>query len=65
MRKYVFGYWAEKNDEPTDLEKIIEAPDIESAIQKFKDETRVYRRITLIKEIPKIVYPHEMDKKTN
>lgn len=51
MRKYLFHYWIEKNDESVDCEKFIEADDIESALVSFKENTRVYRRITKIEEV--------------
>lgn len=52
MRKYLVQYWTEQNDESTDLEKIIEAEDFDAAVTKFKEETRLFRRITLVKELP-------------
>lgn len=51
MRKYLIYYWAEKNDDAVDCEKIIEASNIDEALIKFKDVTIVYKRITQIKEI--------------
>jgi hypothetical protein len=51
MRKYIIYYWAERNDEATDLEEIIEADNIEQAIQKFKSEVSSFKRITTVTEI--------------
>ena len=51
MRNYLFYYWAEKNDDSVDCEKIIPAEDIEMALVKFKEQIKVYKRITLIKEL--------------
>lgn len=51
MRNYLFYYWAEKNDDAVDCEKIIPAESIEVALSKFKEEVKVYKRITLIKEL--------------
>ena len=51
MRNYLFYYWAEKNDDAVDCERIIPAENIEVALSKFKEEVKVYKRITQIKEI--------------
>jgi hypothetical protein len=51
MRKYLVAYYAEKNDECHDLEKIIEADNIEEAIKFFKSRVRVRKRITAISEL--------------
>jgi hypothetical protein len=51
MRKYLIYYWAEKNDDAVDCEKIIEASNIQEALNKFLNMTIVYKRITQIKEI--------------
>ena len=52
MRRYLIFYWAEQNDEATDLEIIIEANNIKEAIDKFEEEVRVFKRITTIAELP-------------
>ena len=52
MKRYLVCYYAERDDVCTDLEKIIEADDIEKALKKFKDETRLYRSITSISLMP-------------
>jgi len=52
MRKYLIFYYAEKNDECHDLEKIIEADNIEEAIKFFKSRVRIMKRITTITELP-------------
>jgi len=36
MKKYLVCYWAERNDEATDLETFVEADDITEALKKFK-----------------------------
>jgi len=35
MRKYLICYWAERNDEATDLEKFVDADNIMEALEKF------------------------------
>lgn len=52
MRKYLVYYYAEKNDECHDLEKIIEADSIEEAIKFFKSRVRIMKRITTVTELP-------------
>lgn len=52
MRKYLIFYWAERNDEPTDLEIIVKAENIEDAIKQFKKEVSSFKRITTITELP-------------
>lgn len=51
MRKYIVYYWAERNDEATDLEKVVHADNIEQAIEKFKSEVSSYKRITTVTEL--------------
>ena len=51
MRNWLICYYTEKNDECTDLEVIIQAEDIEQALDKFKNKFKVYKRITSITEI--------------
>ena len=51
MRKYEFKYRVEVSDECDYREKIIQSSNIEEAIIKFKEQTRVYKRITQIKEL--------------
>jgi len=53
MNEYLFCYWAERHDVCTDLEKIIEAKSIESAIEIFK-RTTSYKSIDSISRIPNI-----------
>jgi hypothetical protein len=35
MRKYLICYWAERNDEATDLETFVEADNMMEALEKF------------------------------
>ena len=61
MRKYLICYLVERNDECQDLEQIIMADNLETALIIFTDHFRVYKRITSITEqsnvsqYPKIV----------
>ena len=50
MRKYLFCYYTEINDECRDLEKIIEADNFKEAVIKFDDST-VYKKIHSASEI--------------
>lgn len=52
MRKYLVFYYAERNDECYDLERIVEANDMIDAIDKFNKEVRLFKRITTITELP-------------
>lgn len=52
MRRYLIFYYVEQNDECVDLEKIVEANDILAAINVFNDETKAFKRITTITELP-------------
>jgi len=45
-------YYVEQNDDCVDLERIVEANDILAAINVFNDETKSYKRITTITELP-------------
>ena len=51
MNEYLFCYWTERNDVCTDLEKIVKAANLESAIVIFKRDT-VYKSIEFISRIP-------------
>lgn len=46
--KYLITYWAEKNDEATDIEIIIEADSIEDAKIKFLNLNIVHKKIDKI-----------------
>lgn len=48
MSRYIIKYWTERNDEPTDIEVIIEANDLIEAIKKFLDSKPIYRKIESI-----------------
>lgn len=52
MRRYLIFYWAEQNDEATDLEIIIEASNIKEAINKFEKQVKLFKRISTITELP-------------
>jgi hypothetical protein len=52
MRKYLIFYYAERNDECVDLEHIVEANDMVSAINVFNNEIKMIKRITTITELP-------------
>jgi hypothetical protein len=52
MRRYLVCYYTEKDDVCCDLEKIVEAVDIEKALEIFKSKTRIYKRITCVTELP-------------
>lgn len=51
MKKYLITYWTERNDEPTDIEIVIEAEGIIEATKKFLDMNLVYRKISDIREL--------------
>jgi cob(I)alamin adenosyltransferase len=51
MRKYQIEYWFENNDDSDYALITIEADNIEQAIINFKNKVRLYRKITVIKEI--------------
>jgi hypothetical protein len=48
MSRYIIKYWTEINDEPTDVEVIIEANDLIEAMKKFLDSNPIYRKIESI-----------------
>jgi hypothetical protein len=52
MRRYLIFYYAERNDECFDLEHIVEAENILSAINVFNNEKELFKRITTITELP-------------
>ena len=52
MRRYLIFYYAERNDECTDLEHIVEAYDISAAIKAFEYQIKSFKRITTITELP-------------
>ena len=51
MRRYLIFYYIEQNDECHDMEKIIEADNIEEAIKFFKSRIKINKRITTITEL--------------
>jgi hypothetical protein len=51
MKKYLICYWAERNDEATDLEEIVEAANIMEAVRNFTKGKRILKRITSVSEI--------------
>ena len=51
MKKYLFTYWTERNDESTDVEIIISANNEEEALFSFLEMNIVYKRIESIQEI--------------
>lgn len=51
MYTYLFEYWIEKNDCAVECEIEIQASTLYIALSKFQDLVRVYKRITLIKEL--------------
>lgn len=51
MRRYRVEYYAERNDECVDLERIVEANDMIDAINVFHDKVKLVKRITAITEI--------------
>ena len=51
MRKYEIEYWFENNDCADFATIIIDALNIEEALQKFKLEVNLYRKITKIIEL--------------
>ncbi len=52
MRKYLIFNYAERNDECMDLEHIVEANDMVSAINVFNNEIKLVKRVTTITELP-------------
>jgi hypothetical protein len=51
MRKYKITYWAERRDECIDLERVIEAPTLQDALNNFLQMNIVHKRIDSIKEL--------------
>jgi hypothetical protein len=51
MRKYLITYWAERRDECIDLERVIEAPTLQDALNLFLNLDLLYKRIESIKEL--------------
>lgn len=51
MRTFRFTFYAERNDECVDLEKVIEADNIMNALLIFQQGRTLYKRIIEIKEI--------------
>jgi hypothetical protein len=56
MKKYLICYWAERNDEATDLEEIVEATNIMEAVNTFRRGRRILKRITSVSEITNTNY---------
>jgi|688.fasta_scaffold307277_2 hypothetical protein len=56
MKKYLVCYWAERNDEATDLEEIVEATNIMEAVRNFTKGKRILKRITSVSEITNTNY---------
>ena len=52
MKRYLIFYYAERNDVCTDLEHIVEAYDISTAIKAFEYQIKSFKRITTITELP-------------
>lgn len=53
MKDFIITYWAEQNDEPTDIERIIQAESLTDALDIFQKTTRIYKYIESIKMIIK------------
>lgn len=51
MKKYLICYWAERNDEATDLEDFVEADNIMEALRKFTAGKRVLKKVSSISEV--------------
>ena len=64
MRKYLICYWVERNDEPVDLEAVVEADDIREALDEFI-LTTIFRKIRSISEIIDVNYTPNFDYKKN
>jgi len=52
MRKYLISYWIENNDCATDVEELVIANDLQTALSIFLDKFRPVKRIESIKEMP-------------
>ena len=53
MKDFLITYWAEQNDEPTDIEIIIQAESLTDALYIFNKTTRLCKYIESIKMIIK------------
>lgn len=51
MRKYKIYYYKEIDDECIDFERLIEGENIDIALENFKEEIRVFKRVYKIEEI--------------
>jgi hypothetical protein len=60
MKKYLICYWAERNDEATDLETFVEADNITEALKKFK-ANNVFKSIDSISLIVNPNYIPDFD----
>ena len=63
MKKYLICYWAERNDEATDLETFVEADNITEALKKFK-ANNVFKSIDSVSLIVNPNYIPEFDYET-
>ncbi len=63
MKKYLVCYWAERNDEATDLETFVEADNITEALKKFK-ANNVFKSIDSISLIVNPNYTPDFDYET-
>jgi hypothetical protein len=63
MKKYLICYWAERNDEATDLETFVEADNITEALKKFK-ANNVFKSIDSISLIVNPNYTPDFDYET-
>jgi hypothetical protein len=63
MKKYLVCYWAERNDEATDLETFVEADNITEALKKFK-ANNVFKSIDSISLIVNPNYIPDFDYET-
>jgi hypothetical protein len=63
MKKYLICYWAERNDEATDLETFVEAENITEALKKFK-ANNVFKSIDSISLIVNPNYIPDFDYET-
>lgn len=52
MRTFEITYWAEINDEATDLSIILEAETLQEVLHNFKELNIVHKRIESIHEKP-------------
>jgi hypothetical protein len=64
MKKYLICYWAERNDEATDLEDFVEADNIMEALRKFTSNN-VFKSIDSISLIVNPNYIPEFDYETS